>query len=267
MRKISKVDLSDITFCIPVRIESTYRMQNLYTLLKYLTKFVRTNFIVLEADQEPKLKDNVNIDKSIYVYVKDEDAIFHRTKYINQMLHMVETPYAAIWDTDAIAKINQIQQAYKSLQSEDITLVYPFSGTFICLNDLISHIFSKTIDIQYIIDTNPSSYLMNGFYSVGGAYMVNVKKYLEAGGENEYFYGWGPEDAERNARIQILELGVERVTGSLFHFFHTRGINSRDASDNNALKNKMEFCKVCSMTTLELHNYVETWPWKERTVI
>lgn len=33
--------------------------------------------------------------------------------------------------------------------------------------------------------------------SVGGAFLVNRKVYLKAGGENEHFYGWGPEDTER----------------------------------------------------------------------
>ena len=32
-----------------------------------------------------------------------------------------------------------------------------------------------------------------------------ILAYLRAGGENEAFYGWGPEDAERVKRLEILD--------------------------------------------------------------
>lgn len=52
--------------------------------------------------------------------------------------------------------------------------------------------------------------------SVGGAFLVNKTKYLETGGENEGFYGWGPEDVERVKRLEILELPIARTKGALY---------------------------------------------------
>ncbi|WP_303207719.1 galactosyltransferase-related protein [Bacteroides oleiciplenus] len=264
MEKKKKINLQNITFCIPIRIESPYRMHNLETLLKYLDQSFETNYIVLEADNKPHFKKTTDIQNLSYVFVKDEDIIFHRTKYINQMIHLAHTPHAAIWDTDAIAPVGQIEKAYTSLHNGENTIIYPFSGIFIALNELVSLHFHKSLDINYISLSHLPCSFFYGFYSVGGAYMINIDKYLKAGGENEYFYGWGPEDAERNARIQILEFGVERIEGVLYHLYHTRGINSRDSNQDNVTNNKKEFCKICGMSKLELCEYIKTWKWNKR---
>lgn len=261
MEKKNKINLRNITFCIPIRIESSYRMRNLETLLKYLAQYFETNYIILEADDKPHFKNTLDIQNLKYFFVKDGDIIFHRTKYINQMIHLAHTPLAAIWDTDAIAPVEQIEKAYARLYSGESTIVYPFSGTFIALNELVSLHFHKSLDINYItISQFPCSFFY-GFYSVGGAYMINIDKYLNAGGENEFFYGWGPEDAERNARIQILGVGVERIEGVLYHLYHTRGINSRDSNQDNVTNNKKEFCKICGMSKMELCEYIKSWDW------
>ena len=267
MKGKSKIDLKEVTFCIPVRIESSYRIQNLKTLLNYLDSFLDTNYIVMEADRTSRFTDARKIRNLKHVFIQDEDVIFHRTKYINRMLHLTETPYAAIWDTDAIAPIEQIEKALTTLRNTETTLVYPFSGAFIALNEIVSMHFCKTLDINCLnSDVLPKAFLY-GFYSVGGAYMVNVQNYLKAGGENEHFYGWGPEDAERNARIRILEMGVDKIEGPLYHLFHTRGINSRDSNQENAMNNKREFCKICGMTTAELQDYIKTWSWNKNQII
>jgi hypothetical protein len=62
-----------------------------------------------------------------------------------------------------------------------------------------------------------------GRSSVGGAFIVNKQRYLKGGGENENFYGWGPEDAERLKRMEILEEPTQRIEGPLFHLHHPRG--------------------------------------------
>ena len=73
--------------------------------------------------------------------------------------------------------------------------------------------------------------------SVGGAFLVNKTKYLETGGENEGFYGWGPEDVERVKRLEILELPIARTKGALYHLHHERkpdiGVDNRKKARHN----------------------------------
>ncbi|GHU72694.1 hypothetical protein FACS189413_16140 [Bacteroidia bacterium] len=232
--------------------------------MDFLQTHFHSYFIVIEADNQMRVSEISNIKNLDYIYVYDNDPIFHRTKYINQMLSMTNTPYAAIWDTDAITYPKQIQSAYNLLDKGNYTMVYPFSGLFYNMNEYISTFFSKTFNFEALDSPFLSKRLMNGYYSVGGAYMVNVKLYKEFGGENEYFYGWGPEDAERYSRMEILGQSIRRIDGPLFHLFHTRGKNSRYANNEIELANKKEFCKVCSMTTEELKMYIRSWSWIEK---
>ena len=256
-----KNNLKDITFCIPVRVESEYRKRNLFTLLEYLNKEIETNFIILEADEERKINLPTKFSEIDYVFVQDYDSIFHRTKYINQMLNRSKTPYVAIWDTDAIAPIEQIIKAYHSLLHKGTTLVYPFSGTFYEIDEELSDLFCINPDIHILHNPFMPKSLLNGYYSVGGAYMINKEKYQKAGGENQNFYGWGPEDSERIARMQILEEKTERIDGPLYHLFHTRGHNSSYANIDTSINTKHEFCKICEMIPSELKEYIKTWEW------
>ena len=82
--------------------------------------------------------------------------------------------------------------------------------------------------------------------------------HLQSGGENEHFYGWGPEDAERVKRMKILGLPVYRASGPLFHLYHPRKENSWYGSADIELKNRQEFLTVCSMTRSELQKYIQT---------
>ena len=53
------VDLSNATFIIPLRIESSDRMRNIVTLLCYLFDNFDTNVIVKEVDKQPVFKETV----------------------------------------------------------------------------------------------------------------------------------------------------------------------------------------------------------------
>ena len=72
---------------------------------------------------------------------------------------------------------------------------------------------------------------------------------MEAGGENETFYGWGLEDLERIRRMFILGLPVTRVDGPLFHLFHPRNKNSHYKDEEAEIKSRQEFLKVCGMNS------------------
>lgn len=258
-----KISLKDITFCIPIRIESFYRLNNLNCLIEYINKYIDTNILILEADQKQNYHPPRNYSGMQYLFIKDDSQIFFRTKYINQILSIVKTPFASIWDTDAIAPIKQIEAAYDILLEDNMTLVYPYSGIFLSVSEYISTVFRNSLDIQILNKPYLHRALLNGYYSVGGAYMINVKKYKKAGGENEHFYGWGPEDAERFYRLKILNHKMRRIDGVLYHLHHSRGLNSTYSNVENAIKSKQELCKVCSMTLSELESYVQSWKYHE----
>lgn len=256
-----KKNMAELTFCIPVRIDSEYRMRNLLAVLAFYSRYVDARYILLEADKEQRILNLPPIPGLRYQYIYDENPIFHRTYYINRMLSEVITKVAAIWDTDAIAPIPQLQQAYERILQSGRTMVYPYDGRFWGVEDFYSSIFCKHKKITILTDMDMPKYLIGGYYSVGGAFLVNVQSYKTLGWENEYFTGWGPEDLERYHRLEILGEKPERISGSLYHLYHTRGVNSGDFDEKLALETKKEYIHVCGMLPDELREYINTWDW------
>src|ERR1035437_7470632 len=105
------IDLSDVTFLIPLRIDSDHRKNNLAVLLGLLNRDFKTNIIVLEADKTQLYHPSQEIKNLAYHFIYDEDEIFYRTRYINKMIAISSTPYIAVWDADAIAIPCQVADA------------------------------------------------------------------------------------------------------------------------------------------------------------
>lgn len=59
----------------------------------------------------------------------------------------------------------------------------------------------------------------------GGAIFITREKFENSGGEDESFYGWGPEDWNRIEKWTQLGYRIERVKGPLFHLTHPRDLN------------------------------------------
>ena len=253
-------ELENITFVIPIRIDSEERRSNLDAVLDYLCLYSDVKIIVLEADIDRRYKPKIEHSGFTYLFVKDHDQVFHRTRYINLLLRNVETPVAGIWDSDVIVPFEQIAESVKCCMSED-TLCYPYDGHFYFISDEISLLYKDTRNFDVLTQNESQHYIYNGLYHVGGAFVVNFKKYMSAGGENEFFYGWGPEDTERRERISSLGLNISRVNGNLYHLHHPRYTNSRFANHECELKNRREYMKICRMNRNELKEYISTWPW------
>lgn len=250
------LSIKDMTLCIPLRIDSDSRKRNIEHLLKYLKSNIDCSILILEADITPSFRQCAESFCVQYHFIEDTNPIFHRTKYINRMLHLVSTPLVGIWDCDVITYPEQIQRACHLLESKDITLVYPYDGRFVYVDQYYSEIFYRSLNVGLLDMMYYTKCLFQGKGAVGGAFIVNVERYLGIGGENEFFYGWGPEDAEREKRAEIMEAGIARVEGPLFHLFHIRGTGSRFFSQEIQLQNMGELCKICSLNKDELQQYI-----------
>ena len=255
-------ELENITIIIPLRIDSEERRTNLDAALDYLLSFTGINVMLLEADTEQKYVNKNDYSGLTYKFVEDNDPIFYRTRYLNRMLYNVKTPVAGIWDSDVIVPMEQVVEAVRNCLAGD-ALCYPFDGRFYAVSDSLSRIYKETRNFDTLSLNESQHWLMHGRYSVGGAFTVSVERYLSAGGENEHFYGWGPEDTERRERIYNLVLKVSRVAGCLYHLHHPRGMNSNFANRERAIANRREYLKICRMNRQELEEYISTWSWRK----
>jgi len=252
-----------VTFVIPVRIDSSERRENLDVVLDQLSKRKRSKIIVLEADNDSKYRVPGNCLNVTYRFVKDDNPIFYRTKYLNELLYETDTSIVGIWDTDVIVPDDQIDSSIADIRNGKSVMSFPYDGRFNFCSMEDSCVFRDNRLIEFLKE---KEHLNCFIHSVGGAFLVHKDYYLEAGGENEHFCGWGMEDMERVKRMEIVGLPVSRAVGALYHLFHYRYENSRFNSFKQEEENRKEFLKICGMYKEQLMQYVRTWRMFETSV-
>jgi len=229
---MKKIDLSDVTFIIPIRISHIDRLNNLTFLVNYLTDNFNTNIMIYESDTSIKISEDI-INKVTHIFEYDDDEIFHRTKFLNEMLKKVTTKYVVNQDTDVFIPISSYIQSVKLLEN-GVDVVYPYNGDFVNFNRTELEEVSKTF--------NPIDYELTQD-SYGGMIFLNTESYISAGGEDERFYGWGFEDRERIVRFMRLKYRVERLSNKLYHINHHRDNNASpdhpNFENNQRMANQM----------------------------
>lgn len=256
----NKIDLTDTTLVIPIRIDSLERIENLRICTDYILKFFNTNIILLEADKKYNSIVKNFIDSNIeYHFIEDNDPVFHRTKYINTLLGYVKTEIVAVWDSDVIVNPRQILFAVLKIRENSHDFSYPYDGRFFDTGVEHRSVFINTFDISYLEANTSGMILPYTLTACGGGFFANLAVYKETGMENENFYGWGQEDGERVKRWHILKKRVIRVVGPLFHLYHPRGINSTYLSEEHKQKQINEFYRISNMNFEELELEIMYW--------
>ena len=212
----------DITFIIPIKIDSPTRLNNLYFSLFFLSKIHNFKIILKEVDEEQKIKnitnefDNLNIK---YIFEKQTTDFFHRTKYLNDMLEMCDTKIICNFDCDVILPKNNIDESL-NLFNKGMDVVYPYGVGF---NLILIEQYDQIKEIKtsncikenfHIYESKLNSLtlpLKRHSTLFGHAVMLKTDSYKKAFGENELFKSYGPEDWERYARFVKLKLNVSHL--------------------------------------------------------
>lgn len=255
-----KTSITDVTFLIPVRVDSMVRLENLLMVVDFLLTHFSTRIHILEATSYNNgiLRTLLPSDVQL-TFIEDCDPVFHRTKYINVLVSQCQTPYLAVWDTDVIVPPEQIVESVAYLREEKADFVYPYEKKFLDTTFILRELYLKTRDLKLLkkhAGKMPKLYLPN---PVGGAFFADKDAYSNSGMENEHFYGWGREDGDRINRWEILGYTVRRVSGPLFHFTHERGVNSSFHSEDQDSIKMSEIFRVISMSRDELKDEIDTW--------
>jgi predicted glycosyltransferase involved in capsule biosynthesis len=210
----------------------------------------------MEADSEQRYRVKKASRQIEYHFVMDKNPIFQHTLYLNYLYNLVKTPIIAGCDTDALVPPEQIIETVEQIEQRKAVMGLPYNGYMLLTNPSDIERYEITRNLKSLIENEENMPSMYGSLSVGGTFIVDREKYLQSGGENEYFLGWGPEDFERVKRIEILfsQQSVYRVAGCLFHLWHPRLLNSWYANVEYEKRGKQEYLKVCGMSTMELEN-------------
>lgn len=163
-------------------------------------------------EREANKKDFIEHYKSYNVNIIENYD--ERCKAYNKAAKESSADYIALADIDAIIPHEQMADAILRLDGGS-EMVYPYS-----------HIINTH---RYKDDTNDWP---KGYY-YGCMVLFNREKFLEFGGENENFVGYGWEDFERYYRAINYGLVTDRVEGNCYHMQHPRNMTKNPYFKSN----------------------------------
>ena len=268
-----RIDLSQATFIIPVRIESPDRLRNVVTTTAFLMENFDTNIIIKEVDAEPVFqRDAIPLLEEIldfniwqnfnYIFEKSDDPLFHRQRILNEMIEESDTEIVVNYDCDVILPKESYELAYKGIMDGVYDVVYPYG----------SGMYQKQV---HATDVTVSSFLETGDYEFlnavskdhtsdfGWAQFFKRQVYIEGGMENENFKAYAPEDKERYYRFNMLGYSVGRIENYVYHLEHARGENSWFNNPHMG-GNQNEWEKINGMSKEQLMQYYAEQEYRKK---
>ena len=223
----------NLSFLIPVKLESEDRVRNLTTVLSFLSKF-NSQILIKESDIIPKFESFVlpnlkNTDYIDYTFEKQNNNFFHKTKILNDLIDKSTTEVVANYDTDVILPVKSIRKAYEMIASYQSDAVYPYGcGVFQravkYTPDVYEKYINSNLDDKSIDILKSNSILSNS--TIGWCQFIRKKNYIDSYMMNEEFAAWGPEDCELYYRLNILGNKVDRINDFIYHLDHARSVDS-----------------------------------------
>ena len=243
---VRRFDLTKTTFIIPLRIETDDRMRNIVTTLIYLTRNFNTKVIVKEVDKEsvyerevlPLLEQALEpemLECIHHIFEQSDDFTFHRTKILNDMLWMVDTPVVANYDSDIILPLESYINATNMIAKgwvhpdaeggEPVKIIYPYGYgdyQFQCHvgDNEVTNFINSGFNFEYF-----NGHMRQWDAKYGFCQFFDTEEYKKLGGENENFVAYGYEDDERHFRFNLLS-SVGRIHEYVYHLEHGRTKNS-----------------------------------------
>ena len=243
---VRRFDLDKTTFIIPLRIETDDRMRNIITTLIYLTRNFNTKIIVKEVDKEsvyerevvPLLEQALEPEMLAcihHIFEQSDEFTFHRTKILNDMLWMVDTPVVANYDSDIILPLETYINATNMISkgwvhpdaegSKPVKVIYPYgygNYQFQCHvgDNEVTNFINSGFNFEYF-----NGHMRQWDAKYGFCQFFDTEEYKKLGGENENFVAYGYEDDERHFRFNLLS-SVGRIHEYVYHLEHGRTKNS-----------------------------------------
>ena len=124
--------IENTTFIVPLRIESTDRLRNVIVSTCYILDNTDAKVIIQEVDTAstfgvtalPQIKECVGdkVERLKHVFEQSNDQIFHRTRILNDMTMMAETPVVVNYDCDILLPLDSYQQEEERIL--DLSLIH-----------------------------------------------------------------------------------------------------------------------------------------------
>ncbi len=214
----SLLDLTESTIIIPFFYDFQERLNNVETIIDYISKHFNSHFIIAEwGPVSYKDKFKFQFSNSItWVYTKS-DLPFSRTIVTNNAFKYVNTKVIVINDADCFVSPDSYIQAQKMILEDGFKILHPFSsppGCFNLLPTTVNEFKSNGYDITRV---NLKKAKHNPIAGVGGILFIDFETYKFLGFENKYFISYSPEDMERIKRFRRFKLKSTDPISEVYH--------------------------------------------------
>ena len=203
--------MMDLTFLIPIRIETDDRLRNIISTVSYLLKYIPAKIILKEVSNHPtfkfralpEIKNYVDISNLTYLYEKSDDPWFCKSKVLNDLIVESDTKVVANYDADCILPLSSYHYAYEIIDSDQADVVYPYGcGIYQWKSDYNMEIYEEFVNLFNTSVLDKKKTLSNS--TIGWTQFINRQKYIDSYMMNENFISWGCEDDEFYYRMSIL---------------------------------------------------------------
>ena len=234
------IDLRNVTFIIPLRIDTDDRLRNIVLTTSFLLNTFDCKVIIKESDEmskfnawaKPLIESISDTNNLRYIFEENYDEHFHRTRLLNDMVMETTTDIVVNYDSDIILPITSYTQAKEMLDSRKYDLVYPYRFgeygerkvilktvvedendlnsllDFPLIKKFISGFNPEVLDESYVYAENVNGM---GWSEYGMCQFFNTKAYKDGYLENENFIAYAPEDVERHHRWNMLGYNLSLI--------------------------------------------------------
>jgi hypothetical protein len=227
--------MKDITYVMPTKIESNDRLRNIITSVSYLLfNFPEAKVIVKEVDKQsvfaehalPHISKVASTDNLRHIFEQSDSDLFHKTRYLNDLIVEADTEIVASHDVDVIYPVASHSIAYDLIKNGKCDVVYPYGcGVHQYQVTNYSQTFENFVNNEFDMDVI-MPHCRTEASTIGWTQFYNRKRCIEGFMWNEAFLSWGAEDCEFYYRFNALGYRVGRIDAPIWHFEHERTHNS-----------------------------------------
>lgn len=249
--------LDDVTFIIPVRIDTADRLANVKALCRQLTH-TYTSKVLIGCEDPDSLRAVLPTEVEVIHVDGNPDHPFHMNRVTNEVAKHATTPIRVHLDTDSLIPPEQLLEATRIIRDGEAEMVFPFSFAIGVPQLERSNFSTGRLKIERIENPRPMVGVPEGLCQIW-----NGDSFALAGTENEFMIGWAPDDAERVVRLNKLGMRTARVVGPIFHMDH-ENVAGRDAYSEFHEVSQTEMDRIESLSHEELVADIASWPWLNR---
>lgn len=236
----------DLTFLIPIKLETPDRVRNITTVLSYLIKNYDAKILVREYDVCSRFQDSVmnflckkfdsqSLKKLNFSYTPQDKNYFHKTKILNDLLEISDTEVVCNYDADVILPVASVKKAYENIISKKSDAVYPYGAgiyqkAVLYNSEVYEEFINSNMDEEDIQKLQLHSQISTS--TIGWCQFIRRKNYIDSFMMNENFASWGPEDCELFYRLNVMGNKVDRIDDVIYHLEHARSNDSWFSNPN-----------------------------------